>query len=134
MMEALAPYCSFRPSNDPEGDCGTTLAIAFDSAEKAAAFVEQENVRGTIPINTGKHVYTNWTPVMEKVGALNPLMDPFKMEANRNIIPDYRADMCPRTLALLASTVYISIRPEWTEEQFTERAKNLKAALIAVSR
>lgn len=28
-------------------------------------------------------------------------MDPFKMEANREILPDYKADMCLETLDLL---------------------------------
>jgi dTDP-4-amino-4,6-dideoxygalactose transaminase len=134
VMDALDGLCTFAPSNDLAGDCGTTIAIQFDSEEKARAFATAEGVYGGLPIDTGKHVYKHWTPIMNKRGAYHPLMDPFKMEANRNIIPDYRADMCPKTLALLASTVYISIRPEWTEEQFTERAKNLKAALIAVSR
>ena len=28
-------------------------------------------------------------------------MEPLKMEANREILPDYKADMCPETLDLL---------------------------------
>ena len=32
-------------------------------------------------------------------------MDPFKFEANRDIVPDYRADMCPKTLDILSRTV-----------------------------
>ena len=129
IMEQLADACSFIPSNDIEGDCGTTLALRFDSERVARAFAERCSLKCTLPIDTGKHVYTNWTPVMQKVGALHPLMDPFKMEANRHIIPDYTMDMCPRTLDLLARTVYISIDPDWTAEQLSDTVSAIRAAL-----
>ena len=129
LMNALAKDCRFLPSNDIEGDCGTTLAISFDSAEKAAAFAERCTLKCTVPINTGKHVYTNWTPIMQKVGALHPLMDPFKMEANKDIIPDYNAALCPRTLELLAKTVYISVDPDQDVAALDETAVEIKKAL-----
>ena len=129
IMEQLADACSFIPSNDIEGDCGTTLALRFDSESAARSFAERCPLKCTLPIDTGKHVYTNWTPVMQKVGALHPLMDPFKMEANRRIIPEYTMDMCPRTLDLLARTVYISIDPDWTAEQLAATVSDIRAAL-----
>lgn len=49
---------------------------------------------------------------MEKRGAFNPLMDPFKMEANRDVVPDYKPDMCPKTLDYLSKVVYIGVRPD----------------------
>lgn len=128
MMEALADTCTFIPSNDIEGDCGTTLAIRFKTAEQAAAFSVAEGIGGTVPINTGKHVYCNWTPIMNKVGALHPLMDPFKMEANRDIVPDYRADMCPQTLDLLARTVYIPVNPDWTADELNAKIRAIRRA------
>lgn len=129
LMESLANDCRFLPSNDIEGDCGTTLALSFDSAEKAAAFAENCTLKCTIPFHTGKHVYSNWTPVMQKVGALHPLMDPFKMEANRDIIPDYKADMCPKTLELLAKTVYINVDPNKDTAELDEVVAAIRAAL-----
>ena len=89
VMDALQGCCTFIPSNDIDGDCGTTIAFSFDSEEKARAFASAEGVDGFLPIDTGKHVYKHWTPIMEKRGAFHPLMDPFKMEANRDILPDY---------------------------------------------
>lgn len=127
LLNALEGICTPLPSYDIEGDCGTTLALCFASAEEAAAFAEK--VGGTVPINTGKHVYRNWTPVMNKVGALHPLMDPFKMEANRDIVPDYQEDMCPRTLDQLSRVVYISVNPDWTQEALQEKAEQLRDAL-----
>ena len=128
-MDALCGVCEFVPSNDIDGDCGTTVAIRFDSAEKATEFSFAEGISGTVPINTGKHVYKNWTPIMNKRGALHPLMDPFKMEANRDIVPDYREDMCPCTLDLLSRVVYISVDPDWTKEMMNEKIAAVKKAL-----
>lgn len=107
------------PSHDEEGDCGTTLALRFDTAEECRAFAAKcadGGVGITVPIDTGKHVYTNWTQIMEKRGALHPAMDPFKMKENEGLQMDYTMDMCPKTLDLLARTAYVNISPEWTEE------------------
>lgn len=129
VMEAISDVCEFVPSNDIEGDCGTTIAIRFDSAEKAAEFAAAEGIGGTVPINTGKHVYKNWTPIMNKKGALHPLMDPFNMEANRDILPDYKEDMCPFTLDILSKVVYISVNPDWTKERMDEKIATIRNAL-----
>lgn len=112
VMDRLAGHFTFAPSNDIEGDCGTTLAFKFDTIEEAAAF--EEKVGGCRPINTGRHVYSNWTPIIEKRGAVHPLMDPFKMEANKHA-PNYTKDMCPKTLEILSKNVYVSVNPEWTD-------------------
>ena len=129
LMDAIADIAQFVPSNDLEGDCGTTLALRFETEEKARAFATAPGVRGTLPIDTGRHVYTHWEPIMKKRGALHPAMDPFKMEANRDIVPDYRADMCPATLDLLARSVYVGINPDLSEEKMEEKLASLRAAL-----
>lgn len=118
VMDELDGEYRFIPSNDIEGDLATTIAFAFDTPEKANKFVEAKG--GTVPINTGKHIYKYWTAIMEKRGAYNPLMDPFKMEANKDIIPDYTDDMCPKTLEVLARTVYVGIHPDMKDEQVTQ--------------
>lgn len=107
------------PSNDIAGDCGTTLALRFDTAEECRAYAAKCAEGGiglTVPIDTGKHVYTNWTQIMEKRGALHPAMDPFKMAENRGLQMNYTMDMCPKTLDLLNRTAYVAINPDWTEE------------------
>ena len=114
LTDRLSSLCRFIPSNDPDGDLGTTAAIIFDTEAEAIRFGEE--IGASPVINTGKHVYSNWAPILEKRGALHPLMDPFKMEANRSIIPDYTIDMCPITLDILSRTVYVEIDPDWTEE------------------
>lgn len=114
------------PSHDIEGDCGTTLALRFDTAEACRAFETSCKANGlgiTVPIDTGKHIYTEWTQIMERRGALHPAMDPFKMKENQGLQMDYTKDMCPKTLDYLARTAYIGINPDWTEEELNSVAK-----------
>jgi dTDP-4-amino-4,6-dideoxygalactose transaminase len=129
VMDSIADVCRFVPSNDLAGDCGTTIALRFESAEQAAAFSTADGVCGTVPINTGKHVYKNWTPIMNKRGALHPLMDPFLMDANRPILPDYREDMCPFTLDVLAKVVYINVNPDWTSNDMDSLVTKIRQAV-----
>ena len=129
MMDNLEGVFKFIPSNDIAGDCGTTLAIQFESEEDARRFVACEGITGNLPIDTGKHIYKHWAPIMEKRGAFHPLMDPFKMEANKDIVPDYKADMCPETLDKLAKVVYISINPDDTKEMLDEKIRLMKNAI-----
>ncbi|MBQ2546911.1 MAG: hypothetical protein II557_11535, partial [Clostridia bacterium] len=118
LADRIGGTLTVAPSHDFEGDTGTTLALRFGSEEETRRFTARCAERGiglTVPIDTGKHVYTNWTQVMEKRGALHPLMDPYKMEANRGASCDYTPDMCRKTLDLLARTAYLAISPDWTE-------------------
>ena len=129
LIEGLKDVCAFAPSHDAQGDCGTTLALRFETEAQARAVATAEGVKGTLPIDTGKHVYKHWTPIMEKRGAAHPLMDPFRMEANRDLVPDYREDMCPKTLDLLARTVYISMNPDHTREFLDAKIAAIRAAV-----
>jgi len=114
ITDAVQGKYSLAASNDILGDCGTTLPFHFGSEAEARAFASR--IGGTLPIDTGKHVYCNWTPIMEKRGAFHPLMDPFKMEANKGLNHNYSKDMCPKTLDLLARTVYLMINPDWSRD------------------
>lgn len=132
MMEKLSDVCKFIPSNDIEGDCGTTLAVQFTCEEDAHKFATAEGIYGTLPIDTGKHIYKHWTPIMEKRGAFHPLMDPFKMEANKDIVPDYREDMCPETLVRLANVVYIGVDPDADQAALDQKVAIIKKALANI--
>ena len=127
-MDKLEGVCNFIPSNDIDGDCGVNLAFKFESEEKARAFAEADGINGVLPIDTGKHIYKHWEPIMEKRGAYNPLMDPFKMDANKDIVPDYTDDMCPKTLDLLSKVVYVAINPDDTQTQLDAKVEIIKKA------
>lgn len=131
-INELKDVLHIAPSNDIEGDCGTTVALQFESEEKARKFVENTGFRLPLPIDTGKHVYCNWTAIMNKRGAYNPYMDPFKMERNKDIIPDYKKDMCQKSLDLLSRTVYIPIDLKRSEERFAEILEACKKAATMI--
>ncbi len=126
LCKALGERARLIPSNDPDGESAMVATLRFDTEEEAERF--SQRVPGvTRPINTGKHVYSNWDVIMQKRGAAHPLMDPFRMEANRT--PDYSPDMCPRTLDLLARCAHFSVNPDWTEAEIEARAKEIREAL-----
>ncbi len=132
LIDKLNNKSLVAPSHDSEGDCATTLALRFDDKDeckKFAEYCEEKGVSIIVPINTGKHIYTNWTQIMEKRGALHPAMDPFKMKENQGLQMDYTMDMCPGTLDLLARTTYININPDWTEKDVTDVANTINNAL-----
>lgn len=115
LAERLADRFTIGPSNDIKGDCGTTLPVVFGSEDEARAFSAKIKCGNYLPIDTGKHIYTHWTAILEKRGAFHPLMDPFKFPANAPYVPDYQAEVYPRTLDLLARTVFLLVDPDWSE-------------------
>lgn len=129
LAELLSPYCRFAPSNDPEGDCGVALSIEFDTEEQCIDFYKKAPDCLSRPRESDRHIYCNWTAIMEKRGAFHPLMDPFKMEANKDNIPDYNPDMCPETLKHLSKNCYIHISPDWTDEEIKAKAQYYISAL-----
>lgn len=132
LIDMLKSSEKVAPSHDSESDCATTLVLRFETSDECNAFAAKCGESGlaiTIPINTGKHIYTNWTQIMEKRGALHPAMDPFKMKENQSLQMDYSVDMCPKTLDYLARTAYISINPDWTAEELEKAAEIINKAL-----
>ena len=128
--EALKNDMPFAPSHDIDGDTQAMLPIRFDTREQAEAFANFEGVYGCVPINTGKHVYTNWDPILSHNGAFHPLMDPFKMEANKDLNMNYSLDMCPNALKYLSTTAYYGIVPygDITDAEIEEKIKLLRRA------
>ena len=126
--EKLSGNYAFLASNDLAGGCPTTLPFWFETEAEARAFKAKADAAGcwgTMPIDTGKHVYSNWTPIMQKHGAFHPAFDPFKMEANRDLNMNYSKDMCPKALSYLSRAVYIGVNPDWDEKTLDAIAEKL---------
>ena len=119
----------FIRSNDPEGDCGVVLGLMFDTEQEARAFASAPGVDGWLPIDSGRHVYTNWEPIMEKRGAHHPALNPFLMPQNQGCRMDYTIDMCPQTLDYLSRAVFISLNPDWDEREVERRVEACRDAL-----
>lgn len=120
-------------SNDFEGELGTTLALTFKDEKTARAFSIQEGVMGWLPIDSGKHVYINWTPVLEHRGGHCDAMNPFLMPANKGLNMEYSKDMLPCTLDILKRTVYINMHCDWTEDTISEKIKAIRNAIKALT-
>jgi dTDP-4-amino-4,6-dideoxygalactose transaminase len=119
IMAGTAGKVPFSPSNDREGDCGTTLSFLFKTEEEAIAF--EKKIGGIRPINTQKHVYTNWTPILEKRGAHVNAYNPFLSPLNEGLNMDYSLDMCSKSLDILSRSVYMAINPDWTDAVIQEK-------------
>ena len=130
LRDELGGVMPLLPSHDANGDCNVVFPVRFETRAQAEAFATYPGVYGTVPINTGKHVYSNWDCIMEKRGAMHPLMDPYKMEANKNLNHNYSPDMCPNTLHYLSTVCYVGVRPwgDITEAELAAQIKTLKEA------
>jgi dTDP-4-amino-4,6-dideoxygalactose transaminase len=109
--DAVAGYLSrskklrISRHNDPDNAVG--LSVIFERPEDASAFAAQRGVDRLI--DSGRHVYTNWEPLFAQ-RSFHARMNPYKW-ANREIT--YSADMCIRTLDILARTCRISLIPQY---------------------
>lgn len=125
--EMLAPYFNFIPENDPEGSCATAITLQFGSPEETNEIRDRVKEAGSgisIPANMGKHIYSAWDIIIEKRGALHPLMNPFNFEANKGA-KVYKEGDLPVSDRILSSCAHININPDWTEAEMEEKAKLL---------
>jgi len=128
MKEILGKSEHFRlsPSNEDEGDCGSTVHLLFESDKEAKSFVDRVNEsnlgKACRPIDTDLHVYTNWEPVLKKRGSHCSNLNPFEM-AKRKI--HYSADMCPRTLDILSRTAGMNVPFDLSLKEVRSSAKSM---------
>lgn len=120
------------PSNDPQGDCSTTVAFTFDTSDKARAFATCPGIRGWLPIDSGKHVYSNWTPLLSGNLAHHHALNPLNLKENSSLRKEYSADMCPVTTDILSRTVYINLHCDWSEEKVNDVIKSIREAASTI--
>jgi dTDP-4-amino-4,6-dideoxygalactose transaminase len=123
MTKALSRTTKFRisPHNDPANAVG--LTVIFDRPDDAKAFAGHAGVERLI--DTGRHVYTNWQPIMTQ-RTFHERMNPWKW-ANRDIT--YSNDMCSRTLDILARTCRVSLGAQYPLPFMQLRARMLMKSL-----
>ena len=93
------------------------FAISFDDPADAIAFGRTKGARRLI--DTGRHVYTNWQPIISR-HPQHPRLDPYKWAA-RDVKHDDGS--CQRTLEILARTCTIELAPEIPGPVFNQLAK-----------
>lgn len=131
LKETAAAGLRPAKANSPDSECGTHAMFLFDDPRKAARFSELTG--GTVLLKTGRHVYTEWDPILRHRGGPHPGMNPFLMEANRECRMDYSRDMCARSLDILGRTVSIATHPDRKAAETAALIKSLKAAAREVA-
>ncbi|MFA6292034.1 MAG: DegT/DnrJ/EryC1/StrS family aminotransferase [Victivallales bacterium] len=121
---------SISPMNDPLGDCGISVAFTFESEGKARKFAQSPGVGAYIPIDTGKHVFTNWEPMLKKNVYHHPRMNPFYFEENKGLRADYGDEVCAKTLDICKRTAIISVSPDWDAQTVTQRIDACRKAVL----
>lgn len=133
LVERLAdhPRIRFVERHDPAGECATVLGFRFDDEPQARSFLAGAQKRGVqtwIPLDSDRHVYVNWEPVMEKRGSYHADLDAFRHPKNEGAQTAYSPDMCPRTIEILGRTVWLDIRPEMRRRDLNRRIRACRAA------
>jgi dTDP-4-amino-4,6-dideoxygalactose transaminase len=131
IMAELAGVGSFTfgPVHDPEGDCATHVGLLFESeaAARAALSGVEEALGAFIPLDTDRHVYTNWEPILEKRAAHHPKLNAYNLaEAPVN----YSKDMCANTLDVLGRTVCLATSAARSESELIDAIAMAKKALL----
>jgi len=132
IMEGLENISGFEfaPSNDIEGDCGVMIPFRFENENIAKKFAE---IAGAYrPIDSGKHVWFDWKPVIEKRIWHKSSLNPYNLPENKNLRCSFTKEMYPKSIENLSKTVFISVNPDWKEKDIKEKIKFLKKAIEEV--
>jgi dTDP-4-amino-4,6-dideoxygalactose transaminase len=130
-LQGAGPF-TFNPIHDVEGDCGTTVAMMFDDEPTMRRFLaglQDEGVRASTPIDSGRHVYTNWEPVLNQQGSHNPAFNAYEL-AEQPVA--YAKDMCPTTLDVLARTAFLYTDPERSREELDAMIAKVRKVAAAL--
>lgn len=114
-----------------DDECGTHAGFRFETEEQARAFqkkLAKERVASFLPMDTGRHVYTRWEPIMREQGAHHPALDPFKIPANRKAKIRYKQDMCAASLDVLSRSVLVPTHPDHMAAEVSRIIAVIKAA------
>ncbi|MBN1676897.1 MAG: aminotransferase class V-fold PLP-dependent enzyme [Kiritimatiellae bacterium] len=123
-------------NSGPEDGTGETIGFRFadeSAADAFAAALAEQKIGAGRPINSGKHVYANWEPILERRGSYSAATNPFEHPLNAGVRPDYRPDALPRTLELLRTTVLTGVNPDWTEADARRVAAGIRNAALRLA-
>lgn len=118
------------PANSLEWECSTHLMYTLDNAEQAGEFAR---VCGCgIAGKTGRHVYTDWDPILDRKGGSHPALNPFLLKANAKCRRKYSKDMCSRSLDILGRTAMIGLHPNFDAKATRHLIGRIRRAAKAV--
>jgi dTDP-4-amino-4,6-dideoxygalactose transaminase len=114
------------PLHSPGYDCGAQVLYTLPSADAAERFAAV--LPCVIAGQTGRHNYTEWDPILLRVGAAHPALDPFRLPENAGCRSEYSKDMCPRSLDVLGRTVMVETDPRHGESEIEDTIHNVTVA------
>jgi dTDP-4-amino-4,6-dideoxygalactose transaminase len=120
----------FAPSRSPQWECGTHVMYQFDDGEAADRFAE--GTGGTVTLKTGRHVYTEWDPILAHRGGPHPALNPYEMDENRECRKDYSPEMCRSSLDILGRTVFVQTDPEFSDDDVGRLVERIAKASTVV--
>ena len=118
-------------NNSLDYECGTHLGFLFASEDEARSFCNRladQGVSSFLPMDTGRHVYTRWEPILRYQGAHHPALNPFKLPANRKARIKYKLNMCQDSLDVLARAVLVPMHPNNTKVKLRKMGEAIRAA------
>ena len=121
-VRAAQTPMAIAPSHDIGGDCGTNATFVFSAPDTRAAVAKRaaeiEPACNLLsPIDSGLHVYTNWSVLLNRQGGFCPAMNPFLRPENQACRTSITPDSCRNTLAILARTGCIGPDVNWSRAQ-----------------
>ena len=134
VYEALAGSKAYAmaPVHDRKGDCGVLTAVLLDSEKRmraAQAVLKEQKLGGSSPIDSGRHVYSNWEPILAQRASHHPRLNAFHLTDKKY---RYTKDMCPRTTDVLSRTLFFHTPYRETVAQARARARKARAILESV--
>ena len=111
-------------SNSLDFECGTHVMYIFGSAPAASQFARI--AKGKVLIDTGRHVYTEWDPVLAQRGAPHHALNPYTLKANAKCRKNQ--DMNMKSLDILRRTVMLTTHPDFSADEIKALIGRIKIA------
>ncbi|MCX7917317.1 MAG: DegT/DnrJ/EryC1/StrS family aminotransferase [bacterium] len=129
IMEELREIKGFKfaPSNDINGDCGVMIPFRFEDENIAKKFAL--NAGGYRPIDSKKHVWFDWKPIIEKRIWHKDVLNPYNFPENKDLRHTFTKEMYPKSIENLSKTVIVPVNPDWKEKEIKEKIKMFKKVL-----
>lgn len=118
------------PSRSLDWECGAQVVYTLPDEDSATAFVEK--VGGVIAGKTGRHVFTEWDPILDHQGAHHPDLNPYNLPQNQECRREYPEGMCERSLDILSRTVMIANHPDRSESEVSALIDSIRQAAAEV--
>jgi len=118
-------------NNSLDHECGSHVGFIFSTEKQALAFrdeVAKSRIPVGRPLDSGRHVYTAWDPVLRRKGAHHPALDPFRLPANRKLNARYSKSLCKASLDRLARTVMVATHPQTTDARLDRKISAIRRA------